>query len=583
MDPADRYSQLQSIWSSALDLVSQKRHGLAVRLLREGIRLAGQPDSGDPHRLYQMRRDLAGALADLGEYDEAMTLYEQIGRPDAAGQILMTLGRDDEAVQAYERAVRQPSVPHHVYFQLARALSLTCRFERALDGYVRGLSEAQGCSPRPELGKLDCLLALAGLECRYGMDGLRARRAELARTSRRLYRTIVQNYGNWRSSLVHLAAALREGRLQSIAEKLRPRRGDLGLLQLDYEESEVERVLSLAESVDARQQRLMDSLELAQSGDFEAAREQILAICMEDPDCQVASYGRMYFRDLLILECRFEDALNWRREDSTKSSWDWNVYLNLLLLCGRALSGRELAEQYGWLLDHATPFLARHRDELAAFCQQQLEAFKLREGADLLAQTAQRYGQAHRGPWGLFVGATSLDLSIMHKSPFAKYENTMIYFYSIDEMHVTIRELLSEAENQIRDSLGVPRIGEGWVQEAEMVHQLRMRLAPFPVFAQASPRWLGGLRYDAYVPGLHLAIEYQGKQHFEAAKFFGGEKGLAAAQERDSRKALLSRVNGVRLECIRYDEDLRHRVDQIAASCLLGNGEQRRDRCSYDS
>jgi len=120
----------------------------------------------------------------------------------------------------------------------------------------------------------------------------------------------------------------------------------------------------------------------------------------------------------------------------------------------------------------------------------------------------------------------------------------------------------------IRDSLGVPRIGEGWIREAEMLHLLQECLVPFPVIPQASPKWLGGLRYDAYAPGLRLAIEYQGKQHFEAVEFFQGTDGLAATQERDHKKAVLSQLNGVRLEYIRYDDDLMQRVDQIAASYL---------------
>lgn len=568
MDLQPGYRQLQSIWSRASDLLGQRRHGLAVRLLREGIHLAERPGHEDSHRLYQMKRDLAGALADLGEFDEAIALYEQIGRLDAVGRILLTLGRDEEAVQAYERAVREPLVPYFVFFRLGRALSLICRRGSSLEAYIRGLREAPHLGPKPELGKLDCILTLAGLESRYGMEGLRARRAEIETEYRCLYRTIVQNYGNWRSAIVHLEANLREGRLQSIAERLRPRRDDLGWLELDYEESEVDRVLSLSQCVDDKWQRLMSSLELAQSGDFETARERILAICGEDPDSHVAHSGRTCFRDLLILEGRFEEALNWRKEDFTGSSWDWNIYLNLLLLSGRKLSGRELAEHYGWLLDQATPFLTRHREEFAAFCQRQLDTFELREGTDLLAWTARRYGQGHMGSWGLFVGAASLGSSVIRKSPFAKYEDSMIYFYSIDEMHVAIRGLLAEAENQIRDSLGVPRIGEGWVREAEMVTQLRKCLAPFPVLAQGSPRWLGGLRYDAYVPGLHLAVEYQGKQHFEAVEWFGGEQGLADIQNRDRRKALLSRANGVHLEYVRYDEDLRQRLDELAAAYL---------------
>lgn len=568
MDAASRYRQLQSIWSRASSFLEQKRHGVAIRLLEEGIRLAEQPEYHDPHRLYQMRRDLAGALADLGEFDKAMVLYEKIGRPEGVGHILLKLRRDKEAVHAFERAVREPSAPNYVYYWLARALSMIGRYESALDAYIQGISEAPGRRSKGELGKLDCLLALAGLERRHGIMQLRQERSELEKTYRRLYRAIIKNYGNWRSALVHLESRLQTGAILGVAESFRPQSGVVGRLELGYDESEVETILSLARSVSDKWDRLISSLELAQKGDFGTARAQILTICTEDPDSQVASYGRTFYRDLLIVEERFDEALNWHEEDRTTSSWDWNIYLNLLLLSGRKLTGRELAEQYTWLIDEATPFLAAHKDELAAFCQRQLDAFELRERADLLSWTACRYGQDHKGAWGLFCGAGPIASSIIQRSPFVKHEKSMVCFYSIDKMKDTICSVLSGAENMVRDSLGVPRIGEGWIREAEMLHLLRECLAPFPVIPQASPKWLGGLRYDAYAPGLRLAIEYQGKQHFEAVEFFQGTDGLAATQERDHKKAVLSQLNGVRLEYIRYDDDLMQRVDQIAASYL---------------
>jgi hypothetical protein len=99
-----------------------------------------------------------------------------------------------------------------------------------------------------------------------------------------------------------------------------------------------------------------------------------------------------------------------------------------------------------------------------------------------------------------------------------------------------------------------------------MVRLLRERLDPYPVIPQASPVWLGALRYDAYMPDLRLAVEYQGKQHFESVDFFGGEKGFRATRERDRLKAKLSALNGVRLEYIRYDENLNERGNQIVTT-----------------
>lgn len=48
-------------------------------------------------------------------------------------------------------------------------------------------------------------------------------------------------------------------------------------------------------------------------------------------------------------------------------------------------------------------------------------------------------------------------------------------------------------------------------------------------------------RFDFYLTDLNISIEYQGKQHFEPVKKFGGYKGLYATQERDARKRLYCR------------------------------------------
>lgn len=64
------------------------------------------------------------------------------------------------------------------------------------------------------------------------------------------------------------------------------------------------------------------------------------------------------------------------------------------------------------------------------------------------------------------------------------------------------------------------------------------------------------LRYDFYVESLNLLIEYDGKQHFVAVDYFGGEKALKGVQRRDAIKNKYAEDNGINLLRIRYDEDI---------------------------
>lgn len=117
-----------------------------------------------------------------------------------------------------------------------------------------------------------------------------------------------------------------------------------------------------------------------------------------------------------------------------------------------------------------------------------------------------------------------------------------------------------EAENEIRDLLGIPRISEGWISEVELLNMIRDIFPANKVVHQASPEWLGRQRLDIFVPELSLAVEYQGRQHFELVPFFGGEEGFLRTQERDKWKAKLCAEKDVTLVYFRYDESITRKL-----------------------
>lgn len=55
---------------------------------------------------------------------------------------------------------------------------------------------------------------------------------------------------------------------------------------------------------------------------------------------------------------------------------------------------------------------------------------------------------------------------------------------------------------------------------------------------------------------MRVAIEYQGKQHFEPVEIIGGKDSLEKQKERDSLKRKLSEENGVKLVYINYWDDI---------------------------
>lgn len=71
---------------------------------------------------------------------------------------------------------------------------------------------------------------------------------------------------------------------------------------------------------------------------------------------------------------------------------------------------------------------------------------------------------------------------------------------------------------------------------------------------EARLSWLGLQSIDIYIPSLKIAIEYQGRQHFKASDYFGGDKAFKKRQELDERKRDLCIKNNVRLLYFTYNK-----------------------------
>ena len=99
-----------------------------------------------------------------------------------------------------------------------------------------------------------------------------------------------------------------------------------------------------------------------------------------------------------------------------------------------------------------------------------------------------------------------------------------------------------------------------WKSE-ELVYNITKQLyRDYQVIYQYKPYFLntdkGYMSYDVYICGLKIAIEYQGKQHFEPVDYFGGKEHFEKQKERDALKAVRSKENGIKLIYVNYWEDI---------------------------
>lgn len=126
-----------------------------------------------------------------------------------------------------------------------------------------------------------------------------------------------------------------------------------------------------------------------------------------------------------------------------------------------------------------------------------------------------------------------------------------------------LRLLLIEAEDTYRESIGVPRIGEGWINETALFYKIKEYYKDYKIIHHGHPKWLGKQHLDIYFAKENIGIEYQGIQHYKAIDYFGGEDGFAKNQERDERKRQLCAENSCILICINEGYDFKDVVLQI--------------------
>lgn len=72
--------------------------------------------------------------------------------------------------------------------------------------------------------------------------------------------------------------------------------------------------------------------------------------------------------------------------------------------------------------------------------------------------------------------------------------------------------------------------------------------------------WLDLQSLDMYIPSIHTAVEYQGKQHYEPVEIFGGEEKLADNQYRDAVKHDKCRSHGINLCYWEYTTKIRFKT-----------------------
>jgi len=599
-DFSERYAQVQYIYSKVGASIKGGDPATAIDLLNGISNLLRGRDFADLGQAFGDRvlRDLACTYSDyFGRETDALPIFKRLNDFRII-RTLIRLNRVDEALREYARfrdESQHQSDTFHLISKLVYALSFQSRHAEVLS-----LLGTRGYAP----SKLEADIAIVSLREQVGATVFGSRKAVYNTEHRQVARKITGHLGGWKNVVMRWQgrfstpagiSALRRRLFKLLnhrpnAEPNAPHSGRI----------DVDKVLDVSKHQMEPWRDLGAALRHSPSGDFQRIRERVKSVHAiwhktgDSLDERFFLYLDGIYRDLFLIESRFRDSICCGVGDHPHSgivtrrrkpeAYSWGKYFNILNLLRTSPSATDVAEfflHYNASVRGAPhAFCKDHKQEFILFLEDKLQDFLSRTGEDVvryavgnvLAGTSVKTKNEYEfSAWPLFVGlGYQCDLSeLFSDAPFLNPEPPYYDFDSFDMAAGKyvfwdfVSGVLGDVENELRTLLGLPEIGQGWVSQAEMLRCLREAFAPVEVLDEASPEWLGQQRFDAYIPDLLLAVEYQGRQHFEPVEFFGGEEALQAAVARDALKLRLAEANGVRVEYIRFDEDIHTRVGEI--------------------
>tara|TARA_B100001113_G_scaffold240337_1_gene197634 strand:+ start:178 stop:672 length:495 start_codon:yes stop_codon:yes gene_type:complete len=110
-----------------------------------------------------------------------------------------------------------------------------------------------------------------------------------------------------------------------------------------------------------------------------------------------------------------------------------------------------------------------------------------------------------------------------------------------------------------------------WISQATLYEKIKSHFPNEIVLEEGTPEFLDGQRYDIWFPERSITIEYNGIQHYEPVKFFGGVEGFKETVRMDKLKRERSERNGVELIIIKEGYSLKGVISQIENLIKLSN------------
>jgi hypothetical protein len=270
---------------------------------------------------------------------------------------------------------------------------------------------------------------------------------------------------------------------------------------------------------------------------FDVVYRDLIRLAEEYYDEPVfADYCRSWANDCLLGKGEYDLFLEVTEPENpiSVSTHKSNERCNVAYYLKREAHPLDIVKMFGGKFTRFT------KENVGAFRACLIQTFEedLRENGSWLARLLKSQAPAPTYGHSLFAGCPV-------STPPVKFP--YYCFYASYDMGDIVREVVRRAENLLRETNKLPRVGEGWISETSLYYSIKNAFPQTPVIQHGRPDWLGAQHLDVWLPEWKIGVEYHGAQHFKPVEIFGGSQGFDATQKRDSRKANLCAKNNVPL------------------------------------
>jgi hypothetical protein len=216
-----------------------------------------------------------------------------------------------------------------------------------------------------------------------------------------------------------------------------------------------------------------------------------------------------------------------------RASTQTDRLLSLKLATQNRISARDVLTLYG---PKVTKYGKEHLEGIAEQITQLLDVLWTETGFNHLEDWAKN---SYSYQYQVFLG-WPLGYHLTKMTPLSAYT-----FSNNHDASRFVSDIAREAENRVRNQLGIPKVGEGWISETKLFYEIKQAFPNEEVLQHASPWWLERQHLDIFLPARKVAIEYQGVQHNRPVDYFGGQDAFDKTKKRDERKGRLCARNSI--------------------------------------